>query len=64
MLRDQQPQAQQIAGGLIGEDLTDLAFDAARVGAHAPFCLSGALNLKGRGRIFGVEGIEFFFCTP
>ena len=58
---DEPPETQQAAGDLIGQCLTDLAFDAGGVAGLETDPLTGALGGQGRGRVLGVEEAEFFF---
>ena len=62
MLGHQQPEAQQIAGEFIGQELTNLALDAARVGGNQSLSFSRALDRQRRRRVLGVEAVEFFFA--
>jgi len=61
VLGREQPQAQEVARDLIGQELSDLPLQALGVGALDADSLSGALCGQQWRRIFGVEAVEFFF---
>lgn len=62
MFGHQQPQPQQVAGNLIGQELSDLALQAGGVGELVPLSFSAALSGQQERRVLGVEGVEFFFA--
>lgn len=61
VLGREQPQAQEVARNLIGQELPDLPLQAWGVGALQAHLLSGALCGQNWRRVFGVEAVEFFF---
>lgn len=61
MFRYQEPEADEIAGDLVGEQLADVAFEAFGVGwfaSRASFC--AMCIYLGLGSVRS-EGVEFFF---
>ena len=63
MFRGEQPEANQVAGNLIGQQLADAAFDAERLESFAPVFSQRTKGLQFHGRTLGVELIEFFFAA-
>jgi len=62
VLRDEQPQSEQITGNFISQELPNLSFHAAGIGWFELDSLSGALSGQRRRGVFGVECVEFFFA--
>ena len=58
----QQPDADLVAGDLVGQQLPDLPLQALRVGGFSPLTLGGALGENGCRRGLGIKGVEFFFA--
>jgi hypothetical protein len=63
VLRRQQPEADQITGNLIGQELADAAFDAEVVELFPAVLADGSKGLQLQGGTLGVELIEFFFAS-
>ena len=63
MLRDQQPQAELIAGNLIGQQLAHLPLQAFGIGRFGALFAAGALGLDGSQWSLGIKGVEFFFAV-
>ena len=63
VLGSQKPKTDEVARNLIGQELSDLTFQAGGVGGLEALAFSGALNgqRRGRGRALGVEPVQFFF---
>ena len=59
----QQPEAHQIAGNLIGQELADAAFDAEVIELFPAILADGSKGLQFHGGTLGVELIEFFFAV-
>jgi hypothetical protein len=62
MFGDQEPETDQVAADLVGQELTHAAFDAERIARLGPGACGGALGLE---RWFGFRtvAIEFFFVS-
>jgi hypothetical protein len=56
----QEPDADLIAGNLVGQHLTDLSLQAFRIGRHGTLLFASALSLNKLRRVGGIKGIEFF----
>ena len=63
VLGRQQPEADQIAGNLIRQELADAAFEAVGIDLFPPILAQGAKGLQFHGGTLGVELIEFFFAA-
>lgn len=61
MFGRQQPETDQIARDLIGQQLANAAFDAEAIELFAPIFSQGPKGLQFHGRTLRVEQIEFFF---
>lgn len=61
MFGDEQPEAHEVAGYLIGQQLTDAAFDAYGIGGFAAVFPPGPEGLQHDRRPERMELIEFFF---
>lgn len=61
MFGHQQPQAQEVAGDLICQELANLPFHAAIVGELEAGLSLGALDGDLGWRFFWIEAVEFFF---
>ncbi len=59
----QQPEADEVAGNLIRQELTDAAFEAAGVELFPAILADGAEGLHFHEGTLGVERIEFFFAA-
>jgi hypothetical protein len=59
----EQPEADQITGNLIGQELADAAFDAQVIELFPPILVDGSKGLHFHGGALGVELIEFFFAA-
>jgi len=59
----EQPEADQITGDLIGQELADAAFDAEVVELFAAILADGSKGFQLHGGTLGVELIEFFFAV-
>lgn len=57
----QQPESDQVARNLIGQQLTNAAFDAEVIELFAPIFSQGSKGLQFHGGTLRVELIEFFF---
>jgi hypothetical protein len=62
MLRQQEPDADLVAGDFLGQRLADLALQAAGIGGQGALFGAGALGLDKLRGIGGVKGVEFFFA--
>lgn len=60
MLGQQQPQPDQIAGDLVGQQLTDAAFQAGGIAGFTARAFLGALGVDGELTL-GPALVEFFF---
>ena len=61
MFGSQEPETDQVARNLIGQQLADAAFDAEVIEPFAPIFSQGSKRLQLHQRALGVELIEFFF---
>jgi hypothetical protein len=59
----EQPEADQITGNLIGQELADAAFHAQVIELFPPILVDGSKGLHFHGGALGVELIEFFFAA-
>lgn len=59
----QQPEAHQVAGNLIRQELADAAFEAAGIDFFPAISAQGAKGLEFYGRALGMELVEFFFAA-
>ena len=59
----QQPEAHEVAGDFIGQELADAAFEAAGIEFFPAISAQGAKALQFHGGALGVERIEFFFAA-
>lgn len=59
---DEQPEADEIAGDLVGQQLSDVALQAGGIAGLVPPPLFGALGLDGQRRSLGMIPVEPFFC--
>lgn len=57
----QQPETDEVAGNLIGQQLADAAFDAEAIESFAPVLSQGAKGFQFHDRTLGMKLIEFFF---
>jgi hypothetical protein len=62
VFRNQQPDADLVAGDFVGEQLAHLPFQAGRVAGFEAAFAARALGLDLAGRRLGVKGVEFFFA--
>ena len=63
MLRGQQPDADLIAGDLVGEQLANLPLDACRVTGLGTLFAPGALGMDVLRGSFRAKSVEFFFAS-
>ena len=59
----QQPEADQVTGNLIRQELADAAFEAAGIELFPAILADGTKGLQFHGGTLGVELIEFFFAA-
>jgi len=59
----QEPEPDQIARDLIGQQLADAAFDAEMIELFAPVFSEGSMGLYLDDRALGMELVEFFFVA-
>jgi len=59
----EQPEADQVAGNLIGQELADAAFDAEVIELFPAIFADGSIGFQLHGGTLGVELIEFFFAA-
>jgi hypothetical protein len=62
VLGQEQPDADLVAGDLVGQSLADLTFQAFGISRGRALFAAGALGLDKLGREGGVKGVEFFFA--
>ena len=62
MFGDEQPEADEIAGDLVGEQLADVALQAGGIAGLVARPLFGALGVDGQRRSLGVIPVEPLFC--
>ena len=63
MFGRQQPETDQIARDLIGQQLADAALDAEAIEFFAPVFSESSVGLQFDDRPLGMELIEFFFAA-
>ena len=63
MLRRQEPDADLVAGNLVGQQLTNLPLKTGWIARLSAFFAPGALGLDVLGCGFRATGVEFFFAS-
>jgi hypothetical protein len=61
MFGNQKPEADEVAGDFVGQELADAALNAEGVGFFAFVFLEGAIGVQRGAPAKGVKLIEFFF---
>lgn len=64
MFGNQKPEADEVAGDFVGQELADAALNAEGVGFFAFVFLEGAIGVQRGAPAKGVKLIEFFFWRP